>query len=282
MPQDKLRLFLISTCMKQQRLDQIYLPLFKSLRSSSLELIPIMLFQETTEEELKNLQKLFPDIHLIHSETRLPLSQARNLGLKFITEKFPPQKNDYISFPDDDAYYFEGFFEELTTLYLNSQTDFIIGSYNEVQAPPERASSKAEISPQIIRYHASSITAFFQRHYLTKIDKFDERLGVGNRFGSAEDNDFFLRLYKAGARGIYDPSLVLYHPIKNGGQERPEYWSGGVAFAIKHLFTYPNSFRVLLGRYRQGLKLICSGKITISYFLKICFTSLKFFWQKAP
>jgi len=68
---------------------------------------------------------------------------------------------------------------------------------------------------------------------------FDERLGAGAAFRSAEDNDLGYRLLEAGYRVLYVPEAVVYHRAWRSSREYvPLRWSYGFgrgAFFAKHL-----------------------------------------------
>jgi GT2 family glycosyltransferase len=67
---------------------------------------------------------------------------------------------------------------------------------------------------------------------------FDERLGPGTRFPAAEDNDFGLRLLRAGYRILYEPRAALYHRAWRRGVDylrlQWDYGVGRGAFYAKH------------------------------------------------
>ncbi len=71
------------------------------------------------------------------------------------------------------------------------------------------------------------------------VGEFDERLGPGASFPSAEDNDFGLRLLEAGFRVLYVPSAVVMHRAwRTEKQYLPLRWSYGLGsggFYAKHL-----------------------------------------------
>ena len=49
------------------------------------------------------------------------------------------------------------------------------------------------------------------RSAFAEVGGFDERLGVGSRFPSSEDNDFGFRLLEAGYDIVYDPEVLVVH-----------------------------------------------------------------------
>ena len=71
--------------------------------------------------------------------------------------------------------------------------------------------------------------------------QFDERLGVGTNFGSAEETDYLYRLIRKGYKGFFNPEEILvYHPCKKMNIEEEikkahSYGMGMGAFFKKHL-----------------------------------------------
>ena len=61
---------------------------------------------------------------------------------------------------------------------------------------------------------------------------FDERLGPGTSFPSAEDNDFGFRLLEAGYRIVYVPEALLYHRAWRSERDYVRLrWSYGAPFS---------------------------------------------------
>ncbi|HEX6607208.1 MAG TPA: glycosyltransferase [Chloroflexia bacterium] len=77
------------------------------------------------------------------------------------------------------------------------------------------------------------------RSALIGIGGFDERLGPGSPFRSAEDNDLGFRLLEAGYRIVFVPEAVVYHRAWRPAREYlPVRWAYGVAkggFYTKYL-----------------------------------------------
>ncbi|MBA3844458.1 MAG: glycosyltransferase [Actinobacteria bacterium] len=78
----------------------------------------------------------------------------------------------------------------------------------------------------------------FRRSVTEEIGLFDERLGPGGRYGSADDNDFGFRLLEAGYRIHYAPQAVLRHLAWRSGKDLRklnwDYGRGQGAFYAKH------------------------------------------------
>ncbi len=77
------------------------------------------------------------------------------------------------------------------------------------------------------------------RSLIEAIGGFDERLGPGARFASADDNEFGFRLLEAGFRVLYAPSALIYHRAWRSDRDylyvRWTYGRGQGAFYAKHL-----------------------------------------------
>jgi GT2 family glycosyltransferase len=77
------------------------------------------------------------------------------------------------------------------------------------------------------------------RSVIDKIGGFDERLGPGTRYYSAEDNDFGYRVLEAGLQIVYVPQAVVRHRAWRSQREfvhlRWTYGRGQGAFYAKHL-----------------------------------------------
>ena len=66
------------------------------------------------------------------------------------------------------------------------------------------------------------------RSAVAEVGGFDERLGVGTRFPSSEDNDFGFRLLEAGYAIVYDPEVVVVHRAwRRPGALLPLRWAYG-------------------------------------------------------
>jgi GT2 family glycosyltransferase len=77
------------------------------------------------------------------------------------------------------------------------------------------------------------------RSLLETVGGFDERLGAGSDFPSAEDNDLGFRLLETGARILYAPEAVVHHRAWRTKKEylgiRWNYGLGKGGFYAKHL-----------------------------------------------
>ena len=92
------------------------------------------------------------------------------------------------------------------------------------------------------------------RSAIDDVGLFDERLGAGGRYPSADDNDLGLRLLDAGYRIVFVPEAVLYHRAWRPSREYPlvrwRYGLGKGGFYAKHA-SGGDSY--MLGRARRDL-----------------------------
>lgn len=134
------------------------------------------------------------------------LSYARNIGLKYAT-------GEIVSFPDDDCWYPESLlsyvFNELQNISIKGITGRVTNEngicYNMYPQSPQM------LSP-VNLCGASSIGMFLKR---SDTLMFDENIGVGTSkgIGSGEESDYLIRYIKEGNAVVYNPELVVYHPI---------------------------------------------------------------------
>ena len=70
------------------------------------------------------------------------------------------------------------------------------------------------ITPANVWTSVIEFNLFLRRGRALALGGFDERLGPGTPFGSAEGNDLVLRAVAAGHNAVYDPELRVVHPDK--------------------------------------------------------------------
>jgi hypothetical protein len=77
---------------------------------------------------------------------------------------------------------------------------------------------------------------FLPRATALALGGFDEAMGPGTRFGSAEGNDLVCRALEAGLHARYDADLRIIHPDKRLSDvavERAERYGRGLGFALR-------------------------------------------------
>lgn len=212
------------------------------------------------------------------NETNMGLSKARNIALDYIKKN--NISSDYIMFPDDDSSFDKIFFTNfskvvdlennyVTPIYNVNSKDFYIGKNGINNKHIKVNDFKLIGSPnQIVLYDKFKEDIFF-----------DEELGVGSKFGSSEDLDFFIRLNKKGAKFIYSDKIYSYHPKKTDFYQdkklkdilsRFKNYSSGFALIIfryrLYSFIYPYLSRTLAGFFYYLFKL--NFKLSFAYLVQ--------------
>ncbi len=190
--------------------------------------------------ELEAIEDPDCEVRVIRSATT-GLSTARNIGIA-------AAKNDIVALADDDVLVDRSWLESLVDT-LDRAGDRIVVSGKVVAGQPETLGAVApSVTPDI--EHATFSGRLNRdplcggncatyRSTFADVGPFDERLGIGARFRSAEDNDMAYRLLDAGYRIVTDPDAVMVHRAwRAGGDARRVRWRYGIgqgAFYVKHL-----------------------------------------------
>ncbi len=205
------------------------------------------------------------EVHLTRMPKRTGVSRARNAGLSFARENGLLASARVVAFPDDDCEYPEGLLPRVAAR-IGADVQVVVGPYgpSSDEINRDRFPEGAEtLTMRTAMHRGNSISVFFDRVVIERVGNFDERLGVGARFGSSEDCDMLLRTIEHGFTMRYEPETVLVlHPYKRG---RPEqYYSGWVAVLAKHA-RYERRFVVsLLAELAFGLYGVLSPGSAVS------------------
>jgi GT2 family glycosyltransferase len=171
----------------------------------------------------------------------LGLSYARNFGIK-------AARNPWLVFTDDDVMVTPDWFGNLLKALTDEGQRAVVTG--RVLAAPEHndggfaPSTKEDENPSVYEGRVGQDVLYsnnmaLRKSALEEIGDFDERLGPGTRFPSAEDNDLGFRLLEAGYRIVYVPQAVLYHRAWRASHSflalRRSYGIGRGAFYAKHL-----------------------------------------------
>jgi glycosyltransferase involved in cell wall biosynthesis len=138
-------------------------------------------------------------------------NHARNLGLRAARGKI-------VTFPDDDCLYPAGVLARVDAAFLAVPS---LGVLTGPAASPEgglgsgrwREASGA-IDVTNVWTSVIEFNLFLPRQLMLALGGFDEKLGPGTRWGSAEGNDLVCRAMAGGAVAQYDAGLRIIHPDK--------------------------------------------------------------------
>jgi GT2 family glycosyltransferase len=187
----------------------------------------------------------------------LGLSHARNLGIK-------TAQHDWLVFTDDDVFVTPDWFGALLRELIEAgQRAAVTGRVLAVREHHDGGfapSTKEDENPAVYEGRVGQDVLYsnnmaVHKSALTEIGYFDERLGPGTCFPSAEDSDLGFRLLEAGYRILYVPQAVLYHRAWRTERDylalRRSYGIGRGAFYAKHLHWHD---RFMLRRMVQDIR----------------------------
>lgn len=219
-------LLILATLDRTKELD-IFL---KSLRYQTYKNFELLIIDQNDDGSIDNIVHKYKQFFFIkHVKIKdRGLSLARNVGLKYINDGI-------VAFPDDDCEYPPQLLEVVRKTFEDKKgyriiTGISIDKEKKIPSNGKWKANSCEISFKNIFQTLTSFTIFI--NFLgEKIQFFDEKLGIGASFGSAEEMDYVYRLLKRDYRGFYYPEkIIVYHPLK------------GVNFAkfqdIKRAFSY--------------------------------------------
>lgn len=136
------------------------------------------------------------------------LSHARNVGLKYVT-------GEIVGLMDDDAIYPESVLQKVVSKFSSDKS---IGFLSGVVMDPDKEkitlagmdNKPKKITRLNVFKCCISPSMFLLADFAKKI-MFDENLGIGSFWGSAEETDHVLMYIYQGLVGAFDPSIIIYH-----------------------------------------------------------------------
>jgi hypothetical protein len=186
---------------------------------------------------------------------RVSLAKARNELLS----AHPPSDENWVCFPDDDCWYPNNLLAEVES--ASKGNDFVLGVIDtgEKNYDLEQLSKQpTHITLQVALKQTASAALFISGRSLRDF-RFDERLGLGAKVGSAEDLDLVLNLLHKQCRGVFTSSLRVGHPYKP--QRKGEYFEGSIAVLSKYFGKLPRARYSAVRRLINGLLLVARGKV---------------------
>jgi glycosyltransferase involved in cell wall biosynthesis len=191
------------------------------------------------------------------------LSVARNAALRAAREEGILAAADVVAFPDDDCRLVDGLLERVQRR-LDGGPAFVCGPYGPGAAAVDWTRfprAEQAVTARLCMRALSSINVFFAADVVRTVGAFDERFGLGARYGASEDADYVLRAMRAGYRGLWTPDDVLVEHVYKAGRPS-QYFLGNVAVLAKHARGEQGT-RLLLARcFAYGAKLTVKRAIS--------------------
>lgn len=184
----------------------------RSLAAQSDQSFEVLLIDQNSDDRLDiwvNEAQLL-GLKLRHIRLKKPnLSSARNLGIA-------ESVGAVVGFPDDDCWYEADVISNLRKAFAGDEhLDGCVANWVEQSCVRGEDASGRTLSLAAWRKFrggdASSISLFFRRDLVLRLGGFDERIGVGQWFGAAEETDLIFRALAAGACLQRLPALRIHH-----------------------------------------------------------------------
>lgn len=225
-----MKILLLTTCIYNENNYKDLIKLYTSLVNddSEIEFHHCILFQNASENIEVNLKpskyytphwSCIPDI--------ISLSKARN----FLLDECDISDYDFISFPDDDCWYPDGFWKKFRKISDRIDLFYTCFSSNPSLLP----FNLTKHSVFNLVQNASSNTTIYSGDIAINIGKFDENYGVGAPNNGGEDTDFAIRAMLLSKDVIFVDDATIGHrdPLP---QFKYKYYKGSLGVLKKHAF----------------------------------------------
>lgn len=160
-------------------------------------------------------------------------NHARNLGLRHA-------RGEVVAFPDDDCLYPPGVLDRADAAFAaDAALQVLTGPAASPGGGLGSGRWRRDGGPIDLGNVWTSViefNLFLRRAAAMGLGGFDERMGPGTPFGSAEGNDLVCRAMSRGMAAHYDAALRIVHPDKrltDVAVERAERYGRGLGFALR-------------------------------------------------
>lgn len=182
--------------------------LLNSLTNQTYKNFEVIIIDQNKNSHLASIIKKYKDELAIHYiKSSIPgLSVNRNRGISV-------SKGHILCFPDDDCSYPPNTLEDVLYFFSNNP-DLHIYSCCVKDPATKKRFLMAPRDSSLNRYNffnkTISIGIFIKPKSISDVS-FDERLGAGSQFGSAEESDLISKLIESKYRGKYFANKYVYH-----------------------------------------------------------------------
>ncbi|KKS54536.1 MAG: glycosyl transferase [Candidatus Magasanikbacteria bacterium GW2011_GWA2_42_32] len=223
----------------------------KSVKKSTYKNLEIIVVDNaSSDNSVRIVKKLFPDVKVIESQKNLNAAGGRNLGMKNVSKE-----SSYLILMDDDVVI---------------EPDTISNLYKAINARPEYAAATGKVlfleKPTVVQLAGSSVgllTSFNYANTGPDDGRFDQpcdsfaggailiKREVADKVGFYdevyprlyEDADYSVRIIRTGKRILYVPSARIYHKAhildKKSATDR---WLSGAYFASRNKIIFMSKF----------------------------------------
>lgn len=229
---------------------------------------------DQSEDPMDPCFQISDRLNLIHirNPTR-GLSLNRNIGLDRAS-------GDWVMLIDSDCLISEDYFRNFIKLKqahpdINHFIGRILDPYYANPLFRRWPCTTRRIWKPMLWYYATSVNSIFMAS--DGRQRFDEHFGLGARYGSSEDIDFFLRLK---AKRLYTPKLMILHPdifqTKLPAKKIDSYSYGFGALCAKHIL--PLGIVMMLASLLKKAADVLRGRSTPNDLARATAFRLRGFW----
>lgn len=215
--------------------------LIESIKAHN-KVLPVHLVMTNQIGDLEAEGNAFLTLSILNTHKTFNSSEGRNYGIEYaIKNKI---EADFVFFPDDDTTFDNTFFERFDTYITDPKQNYMIRVLNNDDHKEYKKfylkngeMVKMEHTNMAITHNLILPYALF-----TQV-RFDEKLGVGARFGSSEDLDYFLQCQ------IISPfkfvkALHCFHPSRDG-----KYKTMKMAKIRSRFYRYSHGYLYVMFKY---------------------------------
>lgn len=241
--------------------------LFDSLLAQDVSPTEVIVVDQNADDRLVPVLESYRGrLALRHLRSRIAnANNARNLGLRHAAGAL-------VCFPDDDCWLPAGVLARACGAFdADPALQVLTGPAASPQGGLGSGRWREDAGAITLRNVWTSViefNLFLRREAAMGLGGFDEGLGPGTPFGSAEGNDLVARAIKAGFSARYDPDLRIVHPDKRLTQvavARAGLYGAGLGVALRRhapdastwlpFFVRPLGGAVLAALRLHGLEL---------------------------
>jgi GT2 family glycosyltransferase len=221
-------------------------------------------------------------LHALRVPLATGVSRARNLALEYAQENGLLRGDQVVGFPDDDCTYPPGLLRSVVGLMHETGADVVCGAFApapEAVDPARFPQRRIRLTPRLVPALPSSATMFLTGSVVEEVGFFDERFGLGARFGATEDQDYVMRAVRAGFGAVYDPAAVFVrHPYK--AHRWGAYYQGSMALLAKHAPAVPRLGVSLGYRLLTGAGRVISGRMDMRHYARGVAAAATMLWAE--
>tara|TARA_B100000787_G_C16157467_1_gene279679 strand:- start:104 stop:976 length:873 start_codon:yes stop_codon:yes gene_type:complete len=173
-------------------------------------------------------------------------SRVRNIGIEYVNDQ--EINYEYILFPDDDCFFDVSLFQNYFTYLKGQNKNFLLRVTDPINKdlyykfPANRAEVKQT------EYHfvmTSNLVVCYES--MKEIVGFDEKLGIGAKYCSTEDYEFFLRVSQHKCFYFLD-DIKIFHPLGYNKKINMSFKK-----TMKRIFNYSIGYIYVLTKYKMYL-----------------------------